>query len=119
MSLTRNHVRVELEQPGTDDTIELTVVTDNRDRVRFDLTRNRKGWPSSSDAPMLWVTVCAYFAVQRAGQFTELSVEQFIDRAINIQMVNPDGSPLTREQIESQDTGAVAVDPTGPDQSGS
>lgn len=115
MSLMRNHVLVELEQPGSDDTIELTVVTDNRDRVRYDVARSRHGWPTPTEAPTLWATVCAYYAVKRSGEFQDLTVEQFIERAIEVRMVNPDGSPLTRAQIDSRDSGGVAVDPTRPD----
>ena len=115
MSLKLNNVRVVLEQPGSDDTLELIVVTGNRDRVRFDLARVRKGWPASNEAPMLWATVCAYFAVQRSGQFPDLTLDEFLDRALVVEMVNPDGTSLTRAQIDAHESGAVDVDPTKPD----
>ena len=39
--MKRMTLAVELEQPGTDDTVEYTIQADNRDMVRFDLIRAR------------------------------------------------------------------------------
>ena len=45
---------------------ELTVQTDNRDAVRFDLLRARKGWPPMADAPLLFMTALAWLAIRRS-----------------------------------------------------
>lgn len=101
---------VELEQPGSDDTIEYTIQADNRDMVRFDLIRSRKGWPGSADAPMLWSTVVAYFALIRSGEIPNTeTVEQFIDRATNVTMLK-DGKPVTAEDVRAGEDG-TDVDP--------
>lgn len=98
---------IELEQPGSNDTIEYTVQGDNRDMVRFDLIRSRKGWPGSSDAPILWATVVAYFALLRSGSIPSTeTVEHFIDRAVHVSYLK-DGKPATAEDIHA---GAVGDD---------
>lgn len=112
--MKRMTLAVELEQPGTDDTIEITVQGDNRDMVRFDLIRARKGWPGSSDAPILWATVVAYFALLRGGDIPSTeTVEQFIDRAINVTYLKDDGSPVTPEDALAGE-GQADVDPSQP-----
>lgn len=47
------------------------VQTDNRDMVRWDLTRGRRQWPQAQDAPFLWGTFLAWAALHRAGDITE------------------------------------------------
>ena len=109
--MKRMTLAVELEQPGTDDTVEYTIQADNRDMVRFDLIRARKQWPSSSDAPILWATVIAYFALLRSGEITATeTVEQFIDRAVNVTYLKDDGTPVTPEEAAAGE-GQVEVDP--------
>ncbi|WP_311878680.1 hypothetical protein [Microbacterium forte] len=111
--MKRMTLAVELEQPGTDDTIEYTVEGDNRDMVRFDLIRARKGWPGSSDAPILWATVVAYFALRRSGEVPESeTVEQFIDRAVHVTYLK-DGEPVTPEDALAGESGDD-VDPSQP-----
>lgn len=112
--MKRMTLAVELEQPGTDDTIEYTVEGDNRDMVRFDLIRARKSWPGSSDAPILWATVVAYFALLRSGSIPQTeTVEQFIDRAVNVTYLK-DGEPVTPEQAIAGESGDdVAPFPSG------
>lgn len=112
--MKRQTVAIELEQPGTADTIEYTVQPDNRDMVRWDLIRSRKGWPATSDAPILWATVVAYFALRRSGELGDETVEAFIDRAVSVTYVNPEtGEPLTAEQMQAGE-GTTDVDPTRP-----
>ena len=111
--MKRMTLAVELEQPGTNDTIEYTIQADNRDMVRFDLIRSRKQWPASSDAPMLWATVIAYFALLRSGSIADETVEQFIDRAVSVTSVKEDGTAVTVEDALAGDVGAD-VDPSQP-----
>lgn len=39
----------------------------NPDRIRFDLTRQREGWPAFSDAPFMSLTFFAWAALKRQG----------------------------------------------------
>ena len=113
--MKRMTIAVGLEQPGTDDLTEITLQADNRDMVRFDLVRSRKSWPASGDAPVLWATVVAYFALLRSGEIPkDETVEQFIDRTVTVSYINPDdGTALTPEQI-AEGEGQTDVDPSLP-----
>lgn len=107
VTLTQPRCRVVLE----DDAGELTeyvVQTSNRDAVRFDITRGRKGWPAVNDAPMLWMTFCAWSAMSR-GKDTGLKLDEFLDACVEVQAIDADGNP-----IKSSDTAGVQVDPTQP-----
>ena len=77
-------VVVTLEQDGSDDYLELTVQTDNRDAVQWDIVRARKEWPAGQDAPMLWMTFLAWSALHRTGQIKTEKVEEFIARCVNV-----------------------------------
>lgn len=113
--MKRQNIEVVLEQPGTDDLLEYVVRTDNRDLVRWDLTRVRRGWPATSEAPFLWMTVLGYFALIRAGEISDKeNVEAFIDRCLSAKFVNEDGSPVTAGQADAGQTGTT-VDPSQPE----
>lgn len=112
--MKRHHVQITLEQPGTDDLVEYVVRTDNRDLVRWDLLRSRKGWPSATDAPFLFSTVTAWSALRRAGDIGDESIDAFIDRCLGAIPVNEDGTPITKQQIDEGD-GAPDVDPSQPE----
>ncbi|MDF2826867.1 MAG: hypothetical protein K0R01_150 [Mycobacterium sp.] len=108
-------IRVALEQPGTDDLIEYTVKTDNRDMVRRELISARKGWPDASAAPILAVSLIAYSALLRSDEIpTNEPVERFLDRCVSARFVNEDGSPVTREQIEAGEGVGIEADPSQP-----
>lgn len=111
--MKRQTLSVTLEQPGTDDLLEFIVQTDNRDMVRWDLSRNRYGWPAVGDAPVLWATVTSYYALIRSGKIKGMTVEEFIDRAIDVRYVKPDGTTLTADDVASGE-GATDVDPSRP-----
>lgn len=81
-----------------DDGMEHDVQTDNRDAVRFDMLRARMGWPSMSDAPVLWATVMAWSALARAGKMPTTCVADQLDRIVSVE-------PL--EDVQ-------AADPTSP-----
>lgn len=89
MKLISPQVIVQLEQPGSDDLIEYTVQTDNRDVVQFDVLRARKSWPAAKDAPALWLTVLAWHALKRTGAITD-DADAFIGRCVQVQPVNED-----------------------------
>lgn len=84
-----------------DQLVEFTTQTDNRDHVRWDMTRGRKNWPTGQDAPMLWMTFLAWSALVRAGDF-EGDFAKFNDVTVSISAVAVDGTPLD------------ATDPTDP-----
>lgn len=63
---------IEIVLENTDGTYtEATVQTDNRDCVRWDLTRPRRQWPATQEAPILWCTFLAWAAMVRGGDTTE------------------------------------------------
>lgn len=57
------HLRVDLADGSHAD-----VRVINPDRIRFDLTRQREGWPSFGDAPFIGLTFLAWAALRRADQ---------------------------------------------------
>ncbi|MCM3577450.1 hypothetical protein M3686_04785 [Micrococcus luteus] len=89
--LSAPRVRVITEDAGQ--YVETVVQTDNRDAVRFDMLRSRKGWPAMKDAPMLWMTVLAWSAMRRE-QATDLDVEAFLEAALQVQPVNEAGDAV-------------------------
>lgn len=91
-------VTVLLETPGSDDLTEITVQTDNRDSVRWDLTRAAEKWPPTSEAAMLWATFMAWSALKRnghdLGKFTE-----FNDRCVSVRPVAGDAPDPTSAEV--------------------
>ncbi|MDN5666944.1 MAG: hypothetical protein L0G87_00945 [Renibacterium salmoninarum] len=79
--------------------VEYTVRPDNRDRVRYDLIRERKGWPAMQAAPFVSGTVLAWSVLEREGK-TTLDVEQFLANCTHVTAVDEAGDPLTAESIE-------------------
>lgn len=84
--ITAPRVRVVIEDAAGELT-ETLVQTDNRDAIRFDLIRSRKGWPGMQEAPMLWMTVLAWNAIKRSGGTTD-DVETFLDKVVQITPVD-------------------------------
>lgn len=69
------------------------VQTDNRDLVRFDMTRpkQRPVWPMPDQAPMLWLTFIAWSASQRQGSIpAELTWDQWRDQVLGIETLTDD-----------------------------
>lgn len=104
-------VKVTLEQ-ADGSAVEYVVQTDNRDRVKFDLISNSRGWPSAQTAPTLWITVLAWNALRRSDVDLDMHVDKFIDKCIDVHAVNENGDRLTRAQLEAQSAEAT---PTKPD----
>ena len=61
--------------------LEAKVQTDNRDAIRWDLTRGKRGWPDIQAAPFLWGTFMAWSALGRAGDITE-TFDDFQERCL-------------------------------------
>ena len=94
-SIKNSYVNAHIEEPGTDNVAEVLIRCDNRDMVRFDLLRERKGWPQGHQAPMLWLTVQTWSALSREKHpLAGTSVEDFLNRCTLIDRVNSDGSPI-------------------------
>ena len=88
---------------------ELTVQTDNRDAVRFDLMRARKGWPPMGEAPILFMTVLAFLAIRRSdATMLPDDAEKAIDMIVDVTPVDADGNPVD----DSDEAGLAVVDPT-------
>ena len=101
-------VMVLLEQPGTDELLEIIVQTDNRDMVRFDRARVQRRWPTFKDASLLWMTFLAWSALKRAGQDGIGEYDEFEGRCVEIIGVDEHGNPTQNPE----EAAGAAVDPT-------
>lgn len=111
-SIKTSHVKAQIEQPGSTDVTEVVIRCDNRDMVRYDLMRERKSWPQGHEAPMLWLTVQVWSALAREQhELAGPSVDEFINRCVLINRVNPDGSEI---QLDDPNAGGDDVNPTQP-----
>lgn len=77
-----------------DDDTEYEIQTDNRDLIRFDLTRGRKQWPTMQDAPMLWASFLAWSCLAREQKIPGVNVEAELDRLISVEVLDVDGQPV-------------------------
>ena len=93
-----------------DDDTEYTIQTDNRDLVRFDITRGRMKWPTMNEAPMLWVTFLAWSCLHREGKLPGQNVEAELDRILAVDLLDEDGNPVDINSPAAAE--AVAVDPS-------
>ena len=93
-----------------DDGQEYTIQTDNRDLVRFDITRGRMKWPPMNHAPMLWVTFLAWSCLHREGKLGA-NVEKELDRILGVDILDEDGNPVDLDDPDVVD--AMSVDPMG------
>lgn len=112
MAIKTSYVKAEIEIPNSTDTAEVLVRCDNRDMVRYDLLRERKGWPQGHQAPMLWLTVQLWSALTREKhELAGASPEDLINRCILINRVNADGTEI-KPGDENED--GDEVNPTQP-----
>ncbi len=82
-------VRIVLDLTNDGNLTEYTVQTDNRDAVRWDMTRGRENWPAADVAPMLWATFMAWSALTRTGEYSGKFVE-FNDLCLEAAMTAPE-----------------------------
>lgn len=102
-------VVVLLEAPGTEELTEYTVQTDNRDWVAWDLTRSRKNWPTTEEAPMVWLNFMAHHALCKRSNIIDMTFEEFSgQRAVKCFPVDSEGQEIT---VEEAAAGAVSADP--------
>lgn len=101
-------VLVTIEQAdGTE--AEVTVQTDNRDAVRYDLMRVRKAWPVMHEAPILFMTVIAFLAIRRSdATLLPDDAEKALDMIVDVTPVDADGNPVDDTDV----AGMAVVDPT-------
>jgi hypothetical protein len=89
----------------------LEVQTDNRDLVRYDLTRpkQRPAWPDPTEAPSFWLTFIAWSAANRQGAIpTDMKWEPWLEQVLNIQQIddenpNSDGEPFPQGEQGTAD----------------
>lgn len=113
MTLRSPIVTVTLETEG-DQHRQITVQTDNRNQVQFDMLRARRGYPAQSDAPVLWLTVIAWHALTLAGELPpNTEFETFNRRCLEVFLSDEEGNPLTRDELKARM--GVQADPTQPD----
>jgi hypothetical protein len=103
-------VKVVMEEKvnGVDELVEYTIQSDNRDMCQWDVVRGRKGWPSMSEAPVLYMTFLAWHAMYRTGA-TKLMYEEFAKITVQVLPVDKSGEELSVESIED-----AQVNPTLP-----
>ena len=94
MDLASPRIRVTLEQPGSEDYLQLDVQTDNRDLVRWDANRGKYRWPTGQEAPMLWLKFLAWAALVRSDQPVPHEFEAFNNLCVAIQAIDRDGNPV-------------------------
>lgn len=93
VKLTAPRIRVVLDAAGDGTLTEYEVQTDNRDAVRWDMTRGREHWPAMMDAPMLWATFMAWSAMNRAGDFTG-TFTQFNEHALEASAIRDEAGDM-------------------------
>ncbi len=92
---------------------QITVQTDNRNQVKYDLLRATRGWPSQSEAPSLWLTILAWHALALAGHLhPNEQFETFQDRCYEVYLSDEEGTRLTSDQIKER--AGLTVGPTQP-----
>lgn len=78
------------------------VQTDNRDLVRYDLMKARKGWPTQREAPIVFMTAVAWAALKREGYTTD-DVEAYMEKIVDITPVDDKGEALDPNDLEGED----------------
>lgn len=96
VTLSAPRIRVILDDAGT--LTEYEVQTDNRDAVRWDMTRGRENWPAFTDAPMLWATFMAWSAMNRAGDYAGKFTE-FNNCALEASPIRPPESDPAGDEV--------------------
>lgn len=91
---------------------QVTVQTDNRNQVKYDLMRAHRGWPTQKDAPSLWLTILAWHALALAGHAVNEEFETFNERCLEVYLSDADGNRLTTDQVKAM--AEVPADPTRP-----
>lgn len=102
MSLVSQKITVHLE--GRDEPLEVT--TDNRDLVRWDLTRAKHKWPGMDEAPMLWATFVSWAAAKRTDNYAGTWEEWSNRDAISVDFDEAD--------LEAVDPTRPAPEPSSP-----
>lgn len=89
---------------------EYTIQTDNRDMVRFDMLRARKGWPTMQEAPFVFMTVLAWSCLAREGKLGSTDVDKELDRIIGVEPIDEAGNTVDIDTPEG--FAAITADPT-------
>lgn len=64
ISLSRMRIAYELEDGTTG-----VVTVRSRSKVAWDMTRAKRQWPTTSDAPMFWIEFLCWHALQSEGSY--------------------------------------------------
>lgn len=70
---------------GSETTQEVTVRI--ADLARYDIVRNRNGFPSQEEGSFLFMVLVSYCALTRTGKIVNVKVEDFIDTVVTIEPV--------------------------------
>lgn len=100
VKLKAPRVRATLETPNEGEYLELDVQTDNRDLVMWDVVRTRKGWPVTSDAPMLWITFLAWHALHREHGPVPDKFEDFQRVCVQVESLNADAEVVSGDEAD-------------------
>jgi hypothetical protein len=86
MASSQLHITVTFKLDGTEQTHEIT--TQFSDMVRFDVIRNRKGFPKADESSFLFMAIVCYAALLRLGIIQNtFDVEKFIDSIVNCEPI--------------------------------
>lgn len=88
------------------DGTEFTVRITNPDRLRWDLTAPRRGWPKGTDAPFLWLTFVTWAAAKRE-RLTELDWDAFQAQAVEVTQLDAEEGDVIRP-TQTGATGALS-----------
>lgn len=114
MATIAPRLQVHIEQPGTDDVLECIVQTDNRDAIQWDITRNRKNWPATADAPMLWASFMAWHAMRRTGaeELRGLDLDGFLGVCIEVRPIREStGEAVPMSEAKPEDYSPTPSEP--------
>lgn len=109
-------------EPGADrEPIEITVQTDNRDAVAYDLVRERKNWPVPDKGVFIWQTYLAFHALKRLGLLAQNGLPNDFQSVqpmlVHLAPVDEEGNPLELDEHGRPINGNQGedVDPTRPE----
>lgn len=106
---SRTELRLRVVVETGDERTEYTVLTDNRDRVAFELLQAKNRWPAFTDAMFLGLAVFAWSALKRSGVKPYPTVADFVDHCPVVEPVDEDGNALADDQLDQAE---VEVPPT-------
>jgi hypothetical protein len=114
-ALIQPRLRVQLEQPNSDELIEIDVQTDNRDMTSWDFQRSRRNYPDPRTAPSIWMTFLAWNAIRRGPDRALVpdTFDAFNEICVQVTPLTADGDEVTGDEV-TDDVMNIGGFPTNP-----